>query len=156
MRWTTSAKLEKSALVIFLDTNVLAYEQGGDHALRAPCKAIFKAIADHDLDAATTPEVIQEFAHIHARRRGREVASAAARHFAALLTPLRLTEPEHLNAGLALWAEHEDLGCFDAILAAVALDSKYATVVSADRAFAAVPGLHHVYPDAEGLASLGL
>lgn len=142
--------------VIFLDTNILAYEQGGEHELRVPSKIIAKAIADGDLAATTTPEVIQEFAHIHARRRGRTPAARAARHFAALLAPLSLTEPEHLRAGLELWATHEDLGCFDAVLAAVALDSTDATVVSADRAFAAVHGLHHVFPDGAGIASLGL
>lgn len=156
MRWTTSARRGRNVRVIFLDTNVLAYEQGGEHDLRAPCKALLKAVSRHELEATTTPEAIQEFAHVHARRRGRSVSSTAARHFATLLAPLRLSEPEHLETGLELWARYEDLGCFDAVLAAVALDSKHATIVSADRAFAQIPGLHHVYPDAEGLASLGL
>lgn len=142
--------------MIFLDTNVLAYEQGGEHELRGPCKAILEAVAKQALQAATTPEVIQEFAHIHARRRNRETAATAAAHFSKLLAPLRITEPEHLEVGLALWAKHEQLGCFDAVFAAVALDSKYATVVSADRAFASIPGLHYVYPDADGVASLGI
>lgn len=46
------------------------------------------------------------------------------------------------------------LGAFDAVLCAVALESGADAPVSADRAFAAVPGLHHVVPDADGVAQL--
>ena len=102
----------------------------------------------------TTPEAIQEFAHIYALRRGRRAAVQRATEYAVLLAPLRLSEPEHLEAGLQLWVDNEQLGAFDAVLAAVALDTKYATIVSADRAFASVPGLTHVFPDDDGVASL--
>jgi predicted nucleic acid-binding protein len=115
---------------------------------------IVAAITSGDLPAMTTPEVIQEFAHVRGRRSGRIIAASFAHDFATMLAPLRMTEAEHLETGIELWREHEELGAFDAVLAAVALDTKYATIVSADRAFAAVPGLNHVYPDAEGVRSL--
>lgn len=140
--------------MLTIDTNILMYDAGDDHPLRAPCQQIIRLIADGDLEAMTTPEAIQEFAHIYARRRGRRAAVQRATEYAELLAPLRLSEPEHLESGLQLWADNEELGAFDAILAAVALDTKYATIVSADRAFASVPGLTHVYPDHHGVASL--
>lgn len=140
--------------MLTIDTNILMYKSGGDHPLRAPCGRIMALIADGTLDAMTTPEAIQEFAHIYARRRGRRAAVQRAIEYAELLGPLRLTEPEQLELGLQLWAEHDQLGAFDAVLAAVALDTKCATVVSADRAFASIPGITHVFPDAEGIASL--
>lgn len=144
----------KSAHVFLIDTNVLMYASGGNHPLKAPCDKIILAIADDDLVATTTPEAIQEYAHIFARRRGRRAAVERATEFATLLAPLLPTEHEHLAAGLQLWADNEQLGAFDAIFAAVALDTKYATIVSADRAFTSVPGLNHVFPDVEGVASL--
>lgn len=144
----------KSEHVLTIDTNVLMYDAGDDHPLRAPSQRIIQLIADGELQAMTTPEAIQEFAYIFARRRGRRAAVRLAAEYAELLAPLRLTEAEHLETGLQLWSDNEQLGAFDAVLAAVALDTKYATIVSADRAFAAVPGLTHVYPDADGVASL--
>ncbi len=57
-----------------------------------------------------------------------------------MLSPLQVTGPQHLSSGLRLWAETPSLGAFDAILASVAL-SLEAELVSADRAFADVPGL---------------
>lgn len=140
--------------VLTIDTNILMYKSGDDHPLKEPCTRIISLISDGTLSAMTTPEVIQEFAHIYARRRGRDAAKQRAVEYAILLSPLRVSEPEHLEVGLGLWADNEQMGAFDAILAAVALDTKYATVVSADRAFATIPGITHVFPDAEGIASL--
>lgn len=140
--------------MLLIDTNVLMYASGGDHPLRDPSKHIIAQISEGRLKAMTTPEAIQEFAHIFGRRRGRRAATQLAMEFATLLAPLRMTEAEHIEQGLALWQEHEELGAFDAVLAAVALDTKYTTIVSADRAFAVVPGLRHVYPDTEGITSL--
>ena len=140
--------------MLTIDTNVLMYKSGGDHRLKAPCTQILALIAEGQLEATTTPEAIQEFAHIFARRRGRRAAVERATEYAVLLAPLRLSEPEHLEAGLQLWADNEQLGAFDAVLAAVALDTQSATIVSADRAFASVPGITHVFPDDAGVASL--
>ena len=140
--------------MLTIDTNILLYTSGDDHPLKAPCTRIFDLIANGKLDAMTTPEVIREFAHIYARRRGREAAKQRAVEYAVLLSPLRVSAPEHPETGLDLWADNEQLGAFDAILAAVALDTKYATVVSADRAFATIEGITHVFPDDEGIASL--
>ena len=55
--------------VIVLDTTVLAYAVGADHPLRAPCLRLVRAIAEGEVIATTTIEVIQEFAHAPARRR---------------------------------------------------------------------------------------
>ena len=140
--------------MLTIDTNILMYKSGDDHRLREPCTRIISLIADGTLEAMTTPETIQEFAHIYARRRGRRAAVDRAIEYAELLAPLCLSESEHLEAGLRLWADNEQLGAFDAVLAAVALDTKYATVVSADRAFASIPGITHVFPDEAGVASL--
>lgn len=140
--------------VLFLDTNVLVYANGGEHALKSPCEEVLDAISVGSLQATTTPETIQEFAHAFARRRGRTVSAEIATRYAILLAPLRVTGAEHLQAGLALWQVTAQLGAFDAVLAAVALDSEDATVVSADRAFADVPGLRHVFPDDAGVAEL--
>jgi len=53
-----------------------------------------------------------------------------------------------------LFARDERLGAFDAVLAASASDAGASALVSADGAFAHVPGLTHVVPDEAGVRRL--
>lgn len=132
--------------MILLDTTVLVYALGLDHPLRDPCRAVIDAAARGVITVTTTPEVIQEFVHVRARRCGRVDAAQRGADYAELLDPLVTVQREHLMAGLALFERHERLGSFDAVLAAVALDRSASALVSADTAFGAVAGLNHVAP----------
>lgn len=123
-----------------LDTTVLVYAVGAEHPLREPARRLVAAVAEGTVQASTTPEVLQEFAYVRARRRGREDARALTLEYAELLAPLLVVETRHLTAGLELWRTHPELGAFDAVLAAVAL-AHDAPLVSADAAFGAVPAL---------------
>jgi predicted nucleic acid-binding protein len=129
-----------------LDTTVLAYAAGGQHPLREPCDRILERVATGALRATTTVEVIQEFAHVHGRRRKRALAARLARDYAQLLAPLVVVERADLERGLELWAETPALGAFDAVLAAAARGRGAEALVSADAAFAAVADLRHVDP----------
>jgi predicted nucleic acid-binding protein len=51
-----------------------------------------------------------------------------------------------LEEGLAIYARKADLGSFDAVLAATAIANGARALLSADTAFASVPGLRHVVP----------
>jgi predicted nucleic acid-binding protein len=124
--------------VIVLDTTVLVYAVGDDHALRDPARALLSAAADGALRATTTPEVIQEFAHVRARRRDRAEAAALAESYADLLSPLLEVGEADLREGLRVFERAEALGAFDAVLAAVALRVGATALVSADRSFATV------------------
>jgi predicted nucleic acid-binding protein len=143
--------------VIVLDTSVLVYATGRDHPLREPSRRLVDAIGDGDVEATSTVEVIQEFAHVRARRRPRVDAVEQARGYVALLRPLMAPQEDDLMLGLELFQRH-DLGMFDAVLAATTVGQvPDARLVSADRAFATVPGLHRLDPGAKGfLTDLGL
>jgi uncharacterized protein len=133
--------------LILLDTTVLVYAVGGDHPLREPCRRIIEEIGTGTTTATTTVEVIQEFAHVRARRRGRTDASALSRHFIELLTPLVQPDESDLARGLEIFERHETLGSFDAVLAAIVLERDHLSgLMSADRAFSNVPGLFHLDP----------
>ncbi len=140
--------------MIFVDTTVLVYAVGSQHPYRDPCRRLVGAISQGDVRATTTIEVIQEFAHVRARRRGREDAAQLASSYADLLAPLSHAGDAHLRAGLELWRRHREIGCFDAVLAAVARDLGASTIVSADRAFGNVQGVAHAVPDESGVAAL--
>lgn len=133
--------------MILLDTAVLVYAIGDAHRFREPCREVFAAIAAGELVATTTVDVVQEFTHVRARRSGRSDAVGHARDFAGVLAPLLRPTEGDLDTALALYAKHERLGAFDALLAATALNSAHVTgLMSADRAFADVPSLGFVDP----------
>lgn len=137
--------------MIVLDTTVLVYAKGTDHPLREPCRRLISVLAAGAVEATTTVEVIQEFAHVRARRRDPAEAAARAGDYAELLSPLLPVGREQLDRGLEIFASIPGVGAFDAVLAAAALGADAAAVASADRAFEAVPGLHHVFPDDAGV-----
>jgi uncharacterized protein len=140
--------------VIVLDTTVLAYAVGDLHELREPCRQVISAVQDGRLTATTTVEVVQEFAHVRARRRDRADAAELARSYADLLSPLLAVGERDLLDGLQLFERHPELGSFDAVLAATAQRAGADALVSADAAYAKVPRLHHVVPDRAGVGTL--
>lgn len=140
--------------MIVLDTTVLVYAKGADHPLRDPCRRLVAAVESGEIIATTTVEVIQEFAHVRARRRDRDDAAELASAYADLLSPLLLVDEADLREGLRLFGLHSELGCFDAVLAATALSAGARALVSADAAFRTITRLVSVKPDPEGVDSL--
>ena len=140
--------------MIVLDTTVLVYATGAEHPFRDPCRGLIEAIGDDRLQATTTPEVIQEFMHVRARRRSRREAAVLGREYADLLSPLVAVTPEALHRGISMFEKNQRLGTFDAVLAAAALIASADALVSADTAFASVGDLNHVVPDAAGVGQL--
>jgi uncharacterized protein len=122
--------------MLLLDTTVLVYAVGGDHPLREPAAALVDAIGRGEVRGTTTVEVIQEFTHVRARRRGREDAAALAGELVTLLSPLTTVTASDLVAGLRRFRTAASLGCFDAVLAAAARRTG-AVLVTADRALLA-------------------
>jgi predicted nucleic acid-binding protein len=140
--------------MIVVDTTVLVYAKGAEHPLRDPCRDLVAAIAAGTVQATTTVEVLQEFAHVRIRRRGRTDAAELTRGYAELLSPLLTVDGGDLGRGLSLFESLESPGAFDAVLAAAAIDGGATSLVSADRAFAAVKELEHVFPDRSGVTAL--
>ena len=130
--------------MIVFDTTVLVYAVGAEHPLRGPARRLVQAVDSGRVRATTTVEAIQELAHVRARRRGRRDAAAIARAYAALLAPLLEVGERELDAGLRLFERHDELGAFDAVLAAAALERGADALVSADRAFGLVRRLPFV------------
>jgi predicted nucleic acid-binding protein len=131
--------------LILLDTTILVYAVGGQHALRGSCRRVLALAQEAAVRATTTTQVVQEFAHVRARRSSRSEAAGLARAFATGLGPLVRPDFDDLAEGLALFEEIVQLGAFDAVLAATARRRRWA-LASADRAFAIVGGLVHIDP----------
>lgn len=131
--------------MILLDTTILVYAVGADHRLRAPCRGLLELVRDDAVRATTTVEVVQEFAHVRARRRSRTDAAERARQYGLGLAPLAFPEEEDLLGGLELFAATAELGCFDAVLATTAIRRRW-PLASADRSFGQVRNLPWLDP----------
>jgi predicted nucleic acid-binding protein len=141
--------------MIVIDTTVLVYAKGAEHPLRAPCRELVELIADGAVQATTSVEVIQEFVHVRAGRRGRQDAAAIGSDYAELLSPLLDVTREDLRRGLTLLERSDWVSAFDAVLAAAAIARNASALVSADVAFASLAReLPHVVPDRDGVAGL--
>jgi predicted nucleic acid-binding protein len=131
--------------MILLDTTILVYATGEEHPLRAPCRGLLELVRDEVVQATTTVEVVQEFAHVRARRRPRADAAERAREYARGLSPLVRPEEEDLFDGLDLFERTSDLGPFDAVLAATAARRRW-PLASADKSFQRVDRLKWLDP----------
>jgi predicted nucleic acid-binding protein len=140
--------------LIVLDTTVFLHAVGGEHPLKAPSERLLESVATGRTRATTTVGVLQEFAAVRARRRPRSDAVRLARAFARLVSPLLAVGENDLDLGLKIFDEHTELGSFDAVLAAVAINGDAAALVSADRAFARVRRLRYVDPAGRDLDEL--
>ncbi len=140
--------------MIVLDTTVLVYAKGAGHPFRDPCRELIEAVSDGLIEATTTVEVIQEFVHVRARRRGRGDAAALGAAYAELLAPLISVNRETLDRGLEMFVTPGSPGAFDCVLASAALSAGADALVSADVAFGEVAGPRHVIPDRPGIAAL--
>lgn len=65
---------------------------------------------------------------------------------ATLLSPLLRPDGDDLRRGLELFERTEALSAVDAVLATAAIWARAIALVSADRGYAAVPGLSHLDP----------
>lgn len=131
--------------MILLDTTILVYATGNEHPLRRPCRELIGLVRDEDVRASTTVEVIQEYAHVRARRRSRGDAAAHAREYAVGLSPLVCPGEDDVIDGLGLFERAAGLGPFDAVLAATALRRGWC-LASADRSFEQVTDLTWLNP----------
>jgi uncharacterized protein len=134
--------------LIVVDTTVLVYAVGTEHPLKEPCRTLISTRMDA---LTTTAGVLQEFVHVRSRRRSRSDAVALASAYLKLFTPLLDVPQVAVQDALELLEQHQDLGAFDALLAATARLAGCEALVTADRAFAAIDGLNVVFPDAESL-----
>lgn len=129
-----------------LDTDVALYAKGHESEYREPCRRLFTLAAAGAFQAEASVELIQDFLHARARLTGnRTLALTEARELAAGLI-LHPVEVEDLLQALDLFGSVPGLGSIDAVHAATALRHGSAAIVSADRAFDAVPGLRRVDP----------
>lgn len=122
-------------MTLLVDTNVLVYA-GGDpsHPLARSARALVRDIGLGLVRATTTPEVLQEFLHVFARRRDRTDARQRCERFAALLSPLLVVDERTILLAAELFEQRPSIDAFDAVLLAAVRGNDDLELVTADSA----------------------
>jgi uncharacterized protein len=128
----------------FVDTVVLAYSVGEDHADRQACRDLLQAASAGRIELHASVEAVQEFLFHRLRRGERSLATAMARRMADLcvLHPLDRSVATRMIDLL----ESTSLQGRDAVHVATAQLAGFASIVSADRDFDAAPDLSRLTP----------
>jgi predicted nucleic acid-binding protein len=132
--------------VKLLDTNVLVYAQGRPSPFAEPCQAILGQ-AREDPDAFSIDvETLQELLDLYGRRGARSFAVRVVREALAMFPdPLPISRTE-IDEATDIFRGHRRLSSRDALHAAVVFTYRLEGVVSADRGFDRVAGLHRFDP----------
>lgn len=134
---------------VFIDTNIPMYAAGKEHPLKKKCLGILESIAREEIEAYTDSEVLQEilyrYFYINQRESGFEIFDLFATIMDGVILPVL-----HGDIMLArLLAEKEvtsNLSPRDLIHLAVMLNNDIKRIVTADRGFAAIPGIEVITP----------
>ncbi|MDP9222731.1 MAG: type II toxin-antitoxin system VapC family toxin [Actinomycetota bacterium] len=131
--------------VAFADTNLfIALLTGPSHSLHDEAVALFRRVADGDLELVVTPITVAELIYVSRPALGWSRTEAVA-GLTDLLSAhgITLREPNAIATALQLYVRHGRLDFADAYLAAVALEASTA-VASFDRDFDLVNGLDRI------------
>jgi predicted nucleic acid-binding protein len=130
----------------FLDSNVFLYALGGEHSEKAPCRKVLELAAAGELEAATSSEVLQEVLYVRLRRGNRADALDSVRLIRELVGEIFPVTASDVEDACDLLAKHPSLDARDAVHAAVARKNKVGLIVSVDRDFDRIRGIHRLSP----------
>jgi uncharacterized protein len=130
----------------FVDSNIIMYAVGAEHAYRAPCLAALERIVREDLPAVVSSEIHQE---ILRRYLSIGLADQAVEVSQRLETVISTTLPVTLadvRRARQLAGGHPGLGARDLLHAAVMLENGLTRILSKDRHFDQVAEIERIDP----------
>ena len=132
---------------ILIDVNIPIYASGREHPLKLPCQRVLRLVGARIEEFITDAEVLQELLHrYHALRIwdvGRQVYAEFSEAMRGRVLPIH---HRHIEAAAQMLTDHPRLQARDAIHVAVMFDAGCERIVSADRAFDAVPEVTRLDP----------
>lgn len=134
-------------MTTFIDTAVIMYAAGSEHPLRRPCQDILRRVADGELEAVISVEVVQEIIHRFVALRRPEQGASIARDALDLFAPVLPVTHAVMRRMPELVEAHPDLAARDLVHVATCLHEGIRDIVSPDRGFDSVPGLRRIAPD---------
>jgi hypothetical protein len=121
--------------VIFLDTNVFLFAAGAEHPLREASQRILRRVAQDELDATTSSEVVQEILYVLYRRGLAEAAQQIARNALLLIPDLLPVTRNDMEAACELLERYPKISTRDAVHAATMLNNGIKMIATSDGHF---------------------
>ena len=134
-------------MTTFIDTAVIMYAAGSAHPLKAPCQDILRRVADGELDAVISVEVVQEIIDRFMALRRPEHGASIARDALDLFAPVLPITHAVMRRMPDLIERYQSLAGRDLIHVATCLEEGIADIVSPDRGFDVVPEINRIAPD---------
>jgi uncharacterized protein len=133
----------------FIDVNIPMYAGGSAHTLKKPSQQVIRAIASGRLDAVTDAEVFQEilyrYFHIGEREKGFQIFDLFHRIMAGNILSIEDADIQHAR-NLAI--NYPVLSPRDLIHLAVMLRHDIQNIITTDKGFDQVEGIHRMDPSA--------
>ena len=123
---------------------VAMYAVGTESPYRSACAALLRLAGDGEVVLEASVELLQEFLHVRSRRTGDRAEAARATRDLAEIVHLHEVGAADSRRAVDLFAAVPQLDALDAVHAATALNRGIEVIVSADRAFGAVPDLRRL------------
>ena len=133
-------------MTVFLDTAVLMYAAGGAHPLRDPCRRVLRQVADGELEAVTSAEVVPEILHRYTRIGRAATGAALARASLDLLAPVPPLTHALMRRLPDLVERYPDHAARDLVHVATCLHEGIREIISPDRGFDGVDGIRRIDP----------
>jgi hypothetical protein len=130
--------------VIFLDTNVFLFAAGAEHPLREASQRILRRVAQEELAATTSSEVVQEILYVLYRRGLADSAQQLARNAILLFPDLLPVTRNDMEAACDLLERYPGIPTRDAVHAATMLNNGITTIITADGHFDGIREVHRL------------
>jgi predicted nucleic acid-binding protein len=121
--------------VIFLDTNVFLFAAGADHPLRRASQEILRRVAQGDLVATSSSEVVQEILYVLYRRGLPAAAQELTRNTLLLFPDLLPVTRNDMALAADLLDRYPRISTRDAVHAATMLNNGLSKIVTSDDHF---------------------
>lgn len=136
-------------MTVFIDTAVIMYAAGSNHPLQRPCQEILARVAEGELDAVVSVEVIQEILHRFMALRRPAQGAAIATDALDLFAPVLPITHAVMRRMPELVEAHPTLAARDLVHVATCLQEGIGEIISPDRGFDAVPGIRRIDPSTD-------
>ena len=133
-------------MTLFIDTAVIMYAAGAQHALQQPCIRVMDHVSAGALDATTSVEVIQEILHRYLSVRRPDVGSRVARQTLDIFAPVLPISHALMRRVPDLAARYPTLSARDLVHVATCVHEGISEIVSPDQAFNGVAELRRLDP----------
>jgi len=133
-------------MTLFIDANVFLYALGSSHPYKLPCESFLLQVGLRRFQAVTSIEVFQEVLHRCDLKGRRTMGLEAVRRYRVVMEEVWPVTDHDLSVAETVWFDYPDIRIRDAIHAAVMLNHGLRDIVSYDRHFDRVRGIHRMEP----------